>query len=410
MFCENCGSQLQEGEVCSCQQTPEAKDQIVEATPAENSGVNLVKNQDSPQQGMNPGYQQPMMNQGYPQQGFNSGYQQPMMNQGYPQQGFNSGYQQPMMNQGYPQQGFNQGYQQPMMNQGYPQQGFNQGYQQPVMNPGYAQPVMNPGYAQPGSIIRNFASPQVVDEANKELKKCCGSPLAIVLCLLATVTFGLSLFTVIESAQYTTVSGMIGALIGVIPAFIGVIGFWVLFGGSKTSNPRMGTAGFTLLRGWLITMAVYMIIFMVLVGFAIVMLIVDGESVIRELRYTIGSNYYYQFGLDSMRGDVVAAFVIIMIIALIVLILVTVMYFKLSGSMKFLKGITYGNLYGSISMYAIVMLIIAAVLAFISMVNVLMAGDISIAFIQNAVSAAYYTIAAVALIILRGKINRAVGR
>ena len=374
MFCENCGSQLQEGEVCSCQQTPEAKDQIVEATPAENSGVNLVKNQDSPQQG------------------------------------FNSGYQQPMMNQGYPQQGFNSGYQQPMMNQGYPQQGFNQGYQQPVMNPGYAQPVMNPGYAQPGSIIRNFASPQVVDEANKELKKCCGSPLAIVLCLLATVTFGLSLFTVIESAQYTTVSGMIGALIGVIPAFIGVIGFWVLFGGSKTSNPRMGTAGFTLLRGWLITMAVYMIIFMVLVGFAIVMLIVDGESVIRELRYTIGSNYYYQFGLDSMRGDVVAAFVIIMIIALIVLILVTVMYFKLSGSMKFLKGITYGNLYGSISMYAIVMLIIAAVLAFISMVNVLMAGDISIAFIQNAVSAAYYTIAAVALIILRGKINRAVGR
>ena len=410
MFCENCGSQLQEGEVCSCQQTPEAKDQIVEATPAENSGVNLVKNQDSPQQGMNPGYQQPMMNQGYPQQGFNSGYQQPMMNQGYPQQGFNSGYQQPMMNQGYPQQGFNQGYQQPMMNPGYPQQGFNQGYQQPVMNPGYAQPVMNPGYAQPGSIIRNFASPQVVDEANKELKKCCGSPLAIVLCLLATVTFGLSLFTVVESAQYTTVSGMIGALIGIIPAFIGVIGFWVLFGGSKTSNPRMGTAGFTLLRGWLITMAVYMIIFMVLVGFAIVMLIVDGESVIRELRYTIGSNYYYQFGLDSMRGDVVAAFVIIMIIALIVLILVTVMYFKLSGSMKFLKGITYGNLYGSISMYAIVMLIIAAVLAFISMVNVLMAGDISIAFIQNAVSAAYYTIAAVALIILRGKINRAVGR
>ena len=410
MFCENCGSQLQEGEVCSCQQTPEAKDQIVEATPAENSGVNLVKNQDSPQQGMNPGYQQPMMNQGYPQQGFNSGYQQPMMNQGYPQQGFNSGYQQPMMNQGYPQQGFNQGYQQPMMNQGYPQQGFNQGYQQPVMNQGYAQPVMNPGYAQPGSIIRNFASPQVVDEANKELKKCCGSPLAIVLCLLATVTFGLSLFTVIESVQYTTVSGMIGALIGIIPAFIGVIGFWVLFGGSKTSNPRMGTAGFTLLRGWLITMAVYMIIFMVLVGFAIVMLIVDGESVIRELRYTIGSNYYYQFGLDSMRGDVVAAFVIIMIIALIVLILVTVMYFKLSGSMKFLKGITYGNLYGSISMYAIVMLIIAAVLAFISMVNVLMAGDISIAFIQNAVSAAYYTIAAVALIILRGKINRAVGR
>ena len=392
MFCENCGSQLQEGEVCSCQQTPEAKDQIVEATPAENSGVNLVKNQDSPQQGMNPGYQQPMMNQGYPQQGFNSGYQQPMMNQGYPQQGFNSGYQQPMMNQGYPQQG------------------FNQGYQQPVMNPGYAQPVMNPGYAQPGSIIRNFASPQVVDEANKELKKCCGSPLAIVLCLLATVTFGLSLFTVIESAQYTTVSGMIGALIGIIPAFIGVIGFWVLFGGSKTSNPRMGTAGFTLLRGWLITMAVYMIIFMVLVGFAIVILIVDGESVIRELRYTIGSNYYYQFGLDSMRGDVVAAFVIIMIIALIVLILVTVMYFKLSGSMKFLKGITYGNLYGSISMYAIVMLIIAAVLAFISMVNVLMAGDISLAFIQNAVSAAYYTIAAVALIILRGKINRAVGR
>ena len=315
-----------------------------------------------------------------------------------------------MMNQGYPQQGFNQGYQQPMMNQGYPQQGFNQGYQQPVMNQGYAQPVMNPGYAQPGSIIRNFASPQVVDEANKELKKCCGSPLAIVLCLLATVTFGLSLFTVIESVQYTTVSGMIGALIGIIPAFIGVIGFWVLFGGSKTSNPRMGTAGFTLLRGWLITMAVYMIIFMVLVGFAIVMLIVDGESVIRELRYTIGSNYYYQFGLDSMRGDVVAAFVIIMIIALIVLILVTVMYFKLSGSMKFLKGITYGNLYGSISMYAIVMLIIAAVLAFISMVNVLMAGDISIAFIQNAVSAAYYTIAAVALIILRGKINRAVGR
>ena len=374
MFCENCGSQLQEGEVCSCQQTPEAKDQIVEATPTENSGVNLVKNQDSPQQGMNPGYQQPMMNQGYPQQGFNSGYQQPMMNQGYPQQG------------------------------------FNQGYQQPVMNQGYAQPVMNPGYAQPGSIIRNFASPQVVDEANKELKKCCGSPLAIVLCLLATVTFGLSLFTVIESVQYTTVSGMIGALIGIIPAFIGVIGFWVLFGGSKTSNPRMGTAGFTLLRGWLITMAVYMIIFMVLVGFAIVMLIVDGESVIRELRYTIGSNYYYQFGLDSMRGDVVAAFVIIMIIALIVLILVTVMYFKLSGSMKFLKGITYGNLYGSISMYAIVMLIIAAVLAFISMVNVLMAGDISIAFIQNAVSAAYYTIAAVALIILRGKINRAVGR
>ena len=84
MFCENCGSQLQEGEVCSCQQTPEAKDQIVEATPAENSGVNLVKNQDSPQQGMNPGYQQPMMNQGYPQQGFNSGYQQPMMNPGYP--------------------------------------------------------------------------------------------------------------------------------------------------------------------------------------------------------------------------------------------------------------------------------------------------------------------------------------
>ena len=410
MFCENCGSQLQEGEVCSCQQTPEAKDQIVEATPTENSGVNLVKNQDSPQQGMNPGYQQPMMNQGYPQQGFNSGYQQPMMNQGYPQQGFNSGYQQPMMNQGYPQQGFNQGYQQPMMNQGYPQQGFNQGYQQPVMNQGYAQPVMNPGYAQPGSIIRNFASPQVVDEANKELKKCCGSPLAIVLCLLATVTFGLSLFTVIESVQYTTVSGMIGALIGIIPAFIGVIGFWVLFGGSKTSNPRMGTAGFTLLRGWFITMAVYMIIFMVLVGFAIVMLIVDGESVIRELRYTIGSNYYYQFGLDSMRGDVVAAFVIIMIIALIVLILVTVMYFKLSGSMKFLKGITYGNLYGSISMYAIVMLIIAAVLAFISMVNVLMAGDISIAFIQNAVSAAYYTIAAVALIILRGKINRAVGR
>ena len=58
----------------------------------------------------------------------------------------------------------------------------------------------------------------------------------------------------------------------------------------------------------------------------------------------------------------------------------------------------------------IVMLIIAAVLAFISMVNVLMAGDISLAFIQNAVSAAYYTIAAVALIILRGKINRAVGR
>ena len=36
--------------------------------------------------------------------------------------------------------------------------------------------------------------------------------------------------------------------------------------------------------------------------------------------------------------------------------------------------------------------------------------EIELAFIQNAVSAAYYTIAAVALIILRGKINRAVGR
>ena len=398
MFCENCGSQLQEGEVCSCQQTPEVKDQIVEATPVENSGVNLVKNQDSPQQGMNSGYQQPMMNQGYPQQGMNPGYQQPVMNQGYPQQGMNPGYQQPMMNQGYPQQGMNPGYQQPMM---------NQGYAQPVMNQGFAQPVMNQGYAQPGSIIRNFASPQVVDEANKELKKCCGSPLAIVLCLLATVSFGLSLFTVIEMAQYTTVPGLIGTLIGILPAFIGVIGFWVLFGGSKTSNPRMGTAGFTLLRGWFITMAVYMIIFTLLVGFAIVMLIVDGESILRQISRT---NLYYTLGLNNLRGDVVAAFVITMIVVLIVLILLIVMYFKLSGSMKFLKGITYGNLYGSVSMYAIVMLIIAAVLAFISMVNVLMAGDISLAFIQNAVSAAYYTIAAVALIILRGKINRAVGR
>ncbi len=312
MFCPKCGKSILEGEVCSCETTTTT------------TGSNT---QDTYGQAQQPYSQQQQIQQPYNQMP----YGEAAYNQ---QQSYGNPYAQPIPSQ----------------------QMYNQ---------------------QPADMMSNG-----LDRANAVIKEACGSTLTMVLALIITISFAMSFIgTFISSSGSTdsaeTLTGSIfGGIIGLIPMFFMVLGSWLVIHSAKSDEPRVRTTGFTMIRGYLITMVVIFAILLAVITIVGFFLIAMGEGLGEYIREAFGSAFYYQLGLDELGGNISAVLMIGIFIVDIVLAMFIVIYSKISGSVKHIKRITLGMVKGNISTFAAIMLFIFGGFSAITMIVSLVGGDI----------------------------------
>ena len=365
MFCIKCGKEIPDGSVCDCE--------------TQNANVNQL-NDYNPQNGYN-------VQNGYnPQNGYN-------VQNGYnPQNGYN-------VQNGYnPQNGYNlqNGYN--SQNGYYVQNGYNA--------PMYNQPVVQP-YGTPGAY-----APQVLDNASAAIKNVCGSTLALLLAIIISINAAMSLVsffitgTAGDTDKSVQILSIVMSLIAFIPTLLIVIGTWNIYASARANELKMRTTGFTIIRGAVITYVVILSIALVIINIAFLPVILSDD--VSEIRKMLGS-FYYTAGFDELGSSIQAVFLVTLIILDLIFILIIVLYVKISGSLKYIRGFSYNIVKGDISMYAVIMLFILGGFSVINIISMINESQIYAA-ITYIFLCVIYIMLGVVLIQLKSKINRVLGR
>lgn len=200
-------------------------------------------------------------------------------------------------------------------------------YRPPVQTypprPQYAPP---PAYPQPGFYP---SRPQLTGEARQTFegrmrhawRKVAGSPAMILLCVVMTLQFLFQLIPLLTgkatgygSSADVMVAGTtamkLGALVGMIPNLILVIGAWIICGdGFREKTAPIKTVGITMIRGVIITMLVFVWIAVGAVALVALVQLADPDPY----------SYYYGEQMVIMLFVVAAVFTLLILFLCLVL-------------------------------------------------------------------------------------------
>lgn len=221
------------------------------------------------------------------------------------------------------------------------------------------------GMAEPGSRIQMMKN--IVWSVG-------GSPLTLIVAILTVTVALLNIASAFMTAgaMPSYVSGMAAMTIVMVllislPSILSAIGGFLIFAGSRKRSTS--TVGYSLVRGALITVMVFVIIvFTISIGTIIFAMVIGGMA---YDRYNSGFGGYYG-DLDSTIGNVFGSGMAIMLIVLLVLIAVFVVmvliYVKMIGNVGIAKNILKEMpIKRNVSIFSVVMLIIGIVFELISL-------------------------------------------
>ncbi len=206
-------------------------------------------------------------------------------------------------------------------------------------------------------------------------------------------------YSVYYANSAASAGSIVGALIGSIPTILLTAGLWMIFGASKTKNPRVSTGGFTMINVVEIFMLVLVSIALAVV--CIVMLV--GALAVHE---TMSYASYWGFGGGSAVGVATTAFIAIFVFLILFCVLAIIYYAKLVGSIRVIKKAANGIVAGrKISLFVIVINFIMIGFSVIGLIANLMFFNFLTLF-SNLLSIAFQVLITIALIQMRGHLNR----
>ncbi len=206
-------------------------------------------------------------------------------------------------------------------------------------------------------------------------------------------------YSVYEAVSAMNAGSIVWTLIGSIPTILITAGLWMIWGASKTKNPRVSTAGFTMINVVEIFMLVLISIALAIV--CIVMLI--GALAVHE---TMSYASSWGFGAESAIGIATTAFIAIFAILILFCVLAIIYYAKLVGSIRVIKKAANGIVAGKkISLFVIVINFIMIGFNVIGLIGNLMFFNFLTLF-SNLLSIAFNVLITIALIQMRGHLNR----
>lgn len=249
MFCENCGKQLQDGEVCTCTQQVSPMNEQPVYQPAEIPVSQPAPEAPQTEAAPAPAYQ--------PQ----PAYQQPA-------------YQQPAP-QPAPQPAYQPAYQQPVQ----------PAYQQPAPQPAYQQPVQPYAYTPVSKPVAEKPSGYGKPRYNL-MAQFLSSPIILVFGIMYAVTLLFSLINIVSTFNFASVFSLIGVLVeSLIP--VAALITWVSAKNYTTKGTPISPSGLTIASGlfkaygivWIVITSIFTLFILIICGisksgYPLIMLIV----------------------------------------------------------------------------------------------------------------------------------------
>ena len=259
-----------------------------------------------------------------------------------------------------------------------------------------------------------------VNPAVAAVKKTGGSALFLIATITYTVLLLLSLisafmptavpyadllyeitgdYSVYYANSAAGIGSIVGALIGSIPTILITAGLWMIFGASKTKNPRVSTGGFTMIN-------VVEIFMLVLISIALAVVCIVMLVAALAIHETMSYAFSWGFGAEASMGVATTAFIVVFVILILFCVLAIIYYAKFVGSIRVIKKAANGIVAGKkISLFVIVINFIMIGFSVITLLATLIAFQF-MTFLTNLLSIAFNVLITIALIQMRGNLNR----
>ena len=206
-------------------------------------------------------------------------------------------------------------------------------------------------------------------------------------------------YSVYEAVSAINTGSIVGALIGSIPTILITAGLWMIFGASKTKNPRVSTGGFTMIN-------VVEIFMLVLISIALAVVCIVMLVAALAMYETMSYASSWGFGAESAMGIASTAFIVVFVILILFCVLAIIYYAKLVGSIRVIKKAANGIVAGrKISLFVIVINFIMIGFSVIGLIGNLIMFSF-LAFLTNLLSIAFQDLITIALIQMRGNLSR----
>ena len=206
-------------------------------------------------------------------------------------------------------------------------------------------------------------------------------------------------YSVYEAVSAINTGSIVGALIGSIPTILITAGLWMIFGASKTKNPRVSTGGFTMIN-------VVEIFMLVLISIALAVVCIVMLVAALAMYETMSYASSWGFGAESAMGIASTAFIVVFVILILFCVLAIIYYAKLVGSIRVIKKAANGIVAGrKISLFVIVINFIMIGFSVIGLIGNLIMFSF-LAFLTNLLSIAFQVLITIALIQMRGNLSR----
>ncbi len=212
-------------------------------------------------------------------------------------------------------------------------------------------------------------------------------------------------YSVYYANSAASAGSIVGALIGAILTILIAVGLWMIYGASKSRKPRVSTGGFTMVN-------VIEIIFLVLISIALaivcIIMVVGALAVHETMSYASSLSYYGFGGAESVVGVASTAFIVIFAFVILFCVLAIIYYAKLIGSIRVIKKAANGIVAGrKISLFVIVINFILIGFSVIGLIGNLIFFSF-LSFLSSLLAITFNVLITIALIQMRGKLNRIV--